>query len=94
MVAAEQVLKGEYVPEQLMNAAMQELLEAVAETRKGVQEITIFTNITFRQWADFWGKSKEVTLSSRSSWHFGHYIMGALSNIISHFYAVKTLILL
>jgi hypothetical protein len=54
----------------------------------------ILTSITHRQWADFWGKYKEETLSSRSDRHFGHHIAGALSNIISHFHAVKTSIVL
>ncbi len=93
-VAVEQVTKGEYVLDQPINAAMQELFKAIAEIRKGVQENTISTNITHRQWADFWGISKEETLSSRSGRHFGHYIAGALSNIISHFHTVKTSIVL
>jgi hypothetical protein len=73
---------------------MQELFKAIAEIRKEVRENTFLTNITHRQWADFWGKSKEETLPSRSSRHFGHYIVGALSKIISHFHAVKTSIVL
>ncbi len=93
-VVVEQVNKGEYLPEQPINAAMQELLMAIAEIRKKVRENTISTNITHGQWADFWGKSKEETLFSRSGWHFGHYIAGALSRLISHFHAVKTSIVL
>ncbi len=92
--AAEQVLKGEYSPEQPINAATQELFMAIAEIRNEVQENTISTNITHRQWAAFWGKSKGETLSSRCGWHFGHYIVGASSKLISHFHAVKTLIVL
>ncbi len=91
---AEQVLKGEYFPEQPINAARQELFMARAEIRKEVRENTISTNITHRQWADFWEKSKEETSSSRSGRHFGHYIAGALPKLISHFYAVKTSIVL
>ncbi len=93
-VVVEQVRKGEYVPEQPINAGMQELFKAVAEIRKGVQENTIWTNITHRQWADFWGKSKEETLSSRSSQHLRHYVVAASSNIISHVHAVKISIVL
>jgi hypothetical protein len=93
MVATEQVLKGEYLLEQPIDAATQELL-ATAEIRKGVQENMILTNITHRQWADFWGKSKEETLSSRSGRHFRHSIVGATSKLMSHFHAVKTSIVL
>ncbi len=78
---AEQVLKGEYVLEQPIYAVTQELFKAIAEIQKRVRENTVLTNITHRQWADFWGKSKEETSSSRSGLHFGHYIAGALSNI-------------
>ncbi len=94
MVAVEQVLKGEYVLEQQINAVMQELFKAIAEIRKEVRENTILTNITHRQWTDFWGKSKEETSSSRSGQHFGHYILGASLKIMPHFHAVKTSIVL
>jgi hypothetical protein len=59
-----------------------------------VRKDSISTNITHRQWADFWGKSNEEISSSRSSWHFGQYIAGALAKLISHFHAVKTWIVL
>jgi hypothetical protein len=60
----------------------------------GLSPFTILANITHRQWADFWIKSKEETSSSRSGQHFGHYIAEASSNIISHFHVVKTSIVL
>jgi hypothetical protein len=93
-VVAEQVLKDEYIPEQPIDAASYELFNTIAEIRKEVQEDTISTNITHRQWADFWGKFKEETLFYRSGRPFGQYIAGALLKIISHFHAVKTSIVL
>jgi hypothetical protein len=65
-VVVEQVLKGEHLPEQSINAAMPEPYKTIVKIRKEVQENTILTNITHRQLADLWGESKEETLSSRS----------------------------
>ncbi len=87
MVAAEQVLEGEYVSEQPIDAAMHELFKAIVEIRKEVQENTISTNITHRQWADFWGKSKEGTSSLDPA--------STLDTILrAHFHPVKTSIVL
>ncbi len=45
-------------------------------------------------WEVFWKKAKEETSSSESRLHFSHYKAGAGSPLISHFYAMKSLVML
>ena len=50
--------------------------------------------ITKETWKNKWSKSKEDTSSFYSGLHFGHYISGAESDLISQFHAMKTSIAL
>ncbi len=45
-------------------------------------------------WEVFWKKAKEETSSSESELHFSHYKAGAGSPLISHFHAMKSLVML
>ncbi len=45
-------------------------------------------------WGIFWKKAKEETSSSESGLHFSHYKAGASLQLISHFHAMKSLVML
>ena len=48
----------------------------------------------FEEWENRWKQEKEDTSSSMSGLHFGHYKAGDQSQIISHFHALKTSLIL
>jgi hypothetical protein len=50
--------------------------------------------ITKEDWRNQWKGRREVTSSSESGLHFGHYIAGIQSDHISHFHALKLLLVL
>jgi hypothetical protein len=41
------------------------------------------------QWKQYWKVVNEETSSSESGIHFGHYILGSKSDIISHYHAAR-----
>lgn len=92
--AATAVLRGEYDPTFAVEEATQELFETVAEIRSRVPADSVDNYISHGQWSDFWDKSNEATSSSRSGRHFGFYIAGAKSPLISHYHALQTSIIL
>jgi len=92
--SARQVLSGAYNPTHPIDEATKELFDTVAAIRQKVEKDSISTIIKHGDWSNFWRKPNENTSSSRSGRHFGHYIAGASSELISHFHAVKTSIVL
>ena len=92
--AARAVLRGEYQPDFVVEEATQELFNVVAEIRAKVPADSITSIIKHGQWSEFWAKSKEETSSSRSGRHFGCYKAGASSEIISHYHALQTSVVL
>ena len=46
------------------------------------------------QWKQYWKVVNEKTSSSESGLHFGHYVVGGKSDIISHYHAARVLVTL
>lgn len=93
-LAASAVLNGVYAPEFAIEDATRELFEAVSDIRTGIPVDSVKDIITHGQWSDFWLHTKEETSSSRSGRHFGLYIAGAKSPLISHYHALQTSVVL
>ena len=77
-----------------MDEATKEICEEVARIRQMIPKDSASFLITKETWQKKWSKSKEDTSSSYSGLHFGHYISGAESDLISQFHAMKTSIAL
>eukprot|EP00956_Cyclotella_meneghiniana_P000971 scaffold1144_cov22-Cyclotella_meneghiniana.AAC.5 len=89
-LAAKAVLSGTYEFGEDFNVATKRLMKAIADIRKVVPEDAVDKIITTEIWQQRWKRKKEETSSSVSTLHFGHYISGADSDIISNFHALKT----
>ena len=89
-LAAKLVLAGEYEFGDDFHAATRRLMEAIADVRKVVPKDAVEQIITTEIWQQKWRKKREETSSSVSQLHFGHYISGADSDVISDFHALKT----
>jgi hypothetical protein len=50
--------------------------------------------ITPEQWKQYWKVINKETSSSESGIHFGHYVVGSMSDIISHYHASHVLVTL
>ncbi len=90
-VAAQAVLDGTYVVPVRSDQATLDLFAEVAEIRWQVPQDSVSICITPQQWKRYWkavNKCKE-TLSSESGLHFGHYIVGCTSDIITHYHAAR-----
>ena len=62
----------------------------IAELRKKIPPNSIKQIITREEWQWAWRHKKENTSSSQLGLHFGHYIAGAESDILSNIHALKT----
>jgi hypothetical protein len=70
--AGRAVLNGTYVAPDGTNQATLDLFAAVAKI------------ITPQQWKQYWQVVNKETYSSESGLHFGHYVVGSASDIISY----------
>ena len=91
---ARKILAGRYDYPEGFDPATRELLEECARIRQTVPKRSVATIIRRQEWEQRWKRAKEDTSSSMSGLHFGHYKAGAQSQIISHFHALKTSLLL
>ena len=89
-LAAKAVLSGTYEFGEDFDAATKRLMVAIADVRQIVPEDAVEKIISTEIWQQRWKKKREETSSSVSQLHFGHYISGADSDIISNFHALKT----
>lgn len=87
--AGEAVLNGEYEGIALADQGTRRLMEEIARIREMVPKDSVDTNISQERWIQRWAKTKESTSSSESGIHFGHYIAGTSSKIISRHDALK-----
>ena len=92
--AAEAVLQGNYEYEEDADEYTRELLDECARIRAKVPRNSVNSLITRETWQTKWRRAKEDTSSSESGLHFGHYKAGAESDLISHFHAMKTSLVL
>ena len=74
--------------------ATHELLEEFARIRQTVPKQSVSMIIRRQEREKRWKQTKEDTSSSMSGLNFGHYKAGVQSEIISHFHALKTSLLL
>jgi hypothetical protein len=50
--------------------------------------------ITPEQWKRYWAIVNKETSSSESGLHFGHYIVGCISDIVAHYHAARVSVVL
>jgi hypothetical protein len=85
--AAQAVLDGTYVVPEGSDQATLDLFAEVAEIRWQVPQDSVSICITLQQWKRYWKAVNKETSSSKSGLHFGHYIVGCTSDIITHYHA-------
>ena len=81
------VLDGTYVAPSTSDEATRDLFAEIAAIRRLIPANSVPIVITPEQWKQYWKVINEETSSSESGIHFGHYIAGAMSDIISHYHA-------
>jgi hypothetical protein len=77
-----------------MHGGTKELLQEARRIRERVPKDSVETVVTTEAWQEKWRSAKEKTASSESGLHFGHYIAGAESKIVSKHDAMKATICL
>jgi hypothetical protein len=78
------VLNGVYTPESDEHQGTLELFEEIARIRDAVPADSVDILVWHPLWRKKWKKKREKTSSSESGLHFGHYIGGADSDVISY----------
>jgi hypothetical protein len=91
--SAKEVLEGTYNCPEGTPASVKDLFDAMARVYKSVPESTSVV-IRPEQWKAYWRVANEDTSSSISGLHFGHYKVGARSDIISHYHAARVTVIL
>jgi hypothetical protein len=86
--ASKAVLDGTYKAPVNLETATIELFDKIAAICRLVLASSVSIVITPEQWKQYWRIVNEETLSSELGIHFGHYIVGSKSDIISHYHAV------
>jgi hypothetical protein len=93
--ASRAVLAGDYIGEDDIDPATQELFDACARIREIVPADSVSDRITGGDWSRHWSRGiREETSSSESGIHFGHIIASAASPLLSHAYATQCSIVL
>jgi hypothetical protein len=84
--ASKAVLNGTYQAPVGTDTATSDLFAEIAAIQKTVPENSVSIIISSEQWKQYWTTVNKETSSSKSGIHFGHYIAGSKSNIISHYH--------
>jgi hypothetical protein len=92
--ASKAVLDGMYVAPADLDGATKELFNEITAIWKLIPENLVPITITPEQWKQYWKVVNKETLSSKSGLHFGHYIVGSKSDIISHYHAARVTVTL
>jgi hypothetical protein len=92
--AAQDVLDGRYEFPVNGHQGTKDILDEVARIRSVIPANSVSTDLRRPAWKEKWRGAKEKTSSSLSGLHFGHYIAGSTSEIISHHHALKATICL
>jgi hypothetical protein len=92
--ASRAVLDGTYIAPTTLDAATRELFAEIATIRRLVPENSVTIIITQEQWKQYWKVISIETSSSESGIHFGHYIVGSKSDIISRYHSACVLVIL
>ena len=88
--AAAAVLDGTYICPEGTDDGTRDLFEEIASLRQQIPENSVSMTLTGKRWQQRWRKAKEKTSSSESGIHFGYYIAGVQSDIISQHDAINT----
>ncbi len=88
------VLDGMYIAPSNSDAATLELFAEIAHIRRLVPTSSVSIIITPKQWEQYWQVVNEEISSSESCIHFGHYIVGSKSDIISHYHTTRVTVTL
>eukprot|EP00956_Cyclotella_meneghiniana_P011480 scaffold16146_cov116-Cyclotella_meneghiniana.AAC.1 len=92
--SAQSVLSGTYEYPDDIHQGTKDILEEIGEIRSIVPKNSVSTDLRRPAWKEKWRGSKEKTSSSLSGLHFGHYIAGSSSEVISHHHSLKATICL
>jgi hypothetical protein len=84
--AARAILDGTYIAREGSDQATLDLFVEVANIRQQVPQNFVSICITPQQWKRYWKVVNEETSSSESGLHFGHYILGSTSDLITHYH--------
>jgi hypothetical protein len=76
-----------YVPPPNSDTTTRELFAKIVAIQSTVPTNSVSFVITLEQWKQYWQVINEETSSSEFGIHFGHYIVGCSSDIISHYHA-------
>jgi hypothetical protein len=87
--ASRAVLDGTYVAPLTSGKATRNLFTEIAAIRCLIAANSVPIVIAPEQWKQYWKVINEETSSSESGIHFGHYIVGSMSDIISHYHASR-----
>jgi hypothetical protein len=93
-LASNAVLNGTYAVPVDTDTATTELFTEIAAIQKKVPANSVSIVISPEQWIQYWRAVNEETSSSESGIHFGHYIVGSKSDMISHYHAARVLVTL
>ncbi len=94
MPASKAVLDGTNEAPANSDTAKIELFDEIAAICRLVPASSISIAITPEQWRQYWKIVNKETSSLESGIHFGHYIVGIKSNIISHYHTARVLVTL
>jgi hypothetical protein len=92
--ALREVLDGTYAAPPTSDEATKELFAEIAAVCRLIPANSVPIAITPEQWKQYWRVINKETPSSESGIHFGHYIVGVKSDIISHYHASRVLVIL
>jgi hypothetical protein len=92
--AGRDVLDGSYVAPVGTDQATLDLFAVVADIRQRVPQDSVSICITPQQWRRYWQAVNEETSSSESGLHFGHYVVGSASDIISYYHAARVTVVI
>ena len=87
--AAEEVLDGTYTFPDYTHQGTKELLEEVEKNHEIFPQNVVNIVMTMENWRRHWKRTNETTSSSPSILHFGHYMAGLDSRLITLFDALK-----
>ncbi len=81
------ILDGTYITPEGSDQATLDLFVKVANICRQVPQNSLSICITPQQWKQYWKAVNEETSSLESGLHFGHYIMGSTSDLITRYHA-------
>jgi hypothetical protein len=88
------LLDSMYVAPTDLDSATKELFAEITAIRRLIPENSVPITITRAQWQQYWKMINKETTSSELGLHFGHYIGGCKSDLITHYHAAQVMVTL